>query len=149
MELQLQSQNVSKSCQICKDNAFFKNQCLIYEKEIADLKIENIEWQQNRDDIKYCSGLLESDIQDKKHIIIELKEKIKILQKGKFVDTTVIVPGMFKIDKTDKGNNAQNSNVSSSTSTGLVSHKSVSRPTTKSIKKTRKTRFWKRKRGTL
>ena len=39
-ELQLQSQNVSKSCQIFNDNAFLKNQCLIYEKEIADLNIE-------------------------------------------------------------------------------------------------------------
>jgi FtsZ-binding cell division protein ZapB len=27
-ELQLQSQNVSKSCQLCKDNVFLKNKCL-------------------------------------------------------------------------------------------------------------------------
>lgn len=56
---------------------------------------------------------------------------------------------MFQIDKTDKGNNAQSSNVSSSTSTRLVSPKSVSRPKTKSIKKTRKTRLWQCRRGTL
>ena len=96
---------------------FYKNQCKALDKEIADLKIENVEWQQNRDHIKYCNGLLESDIQDKKHIIIDLKEKIKLLQKGKFVDTTVIALGMFQIDKTDKSNIAQSSNVSSSTST--------------------------------
>jgi hypothetical protein len=39
--------------------------------EIAELKIENVKWQQNRDDIRYCNGLLESDIQDKNHIIID------------------------------------------------------------------------------
>jgi hypothetical protein len=56
---------------------------------------------------------------------------------------------MFQIDKTNKGNIAQSSNVSSSTSTGLVSPKCVSRPTTKSIKKTKKTRLRQRRRGTL
>jgi hypothetical protein len=116
-ELQLQSQNVSKNCQICKDNGFLTNKCLIYEKEIADLNIENVEWQQNRDHINYCNGLLESDIQDKNHIIIELKEKIKLLQKGKFVDTTVIAQELYQFDKTDKGNYVQNTNVDTSTST--------------------------------
>jgi hypothetical protein len=67
MELQLQSHNISNSCQLCKNLESFKSLCLKYEKEIADLKIENIEWQQNRDNIKYCNGLLESDIQDKKN----------------------------------------------------------------------------------
>ena len=57
------------------------------------------------------NGLLESEIQDKNHIIIDLKEKIKILEKGKMVDTTVIAPGMYKIDKTDKGKVVQNTNV--------------------------------------
>ena len=56
---------------------------------------------------------------------------------------------MFQIDKTDKGNHAKSSNVSSSTSTGLVSPKSVSSPKPKSVKKTKKTRLWQRRRGTL
>jgi hypothetical protein len=64
-ELQLQSQNVSKSCQNCNNNEFFKNQCLTYEMEIADLKIENAEWQQNRNDVAYWNRKLESDIQEK------------------------------------------------------------------------------------
>jgi FtsZ-binding cell division protein ZapB len=70
MELQLQSHNISNSCQLCKNLESFKSLCLKYEKEIADLEIENVEWQQNRDHIHYCNGLLESDIQDKNHIII-------------------------------------------------------------------------------
>jgi hypothetical protein len=126
--LQLQSQNVSKSCQICNNNEFFKNQCLKYEKEIAELKIENAEWQQDRDDIAYCNGKLESNIQDKNHIIIDLKEKIKLLEKGKFVDTTVIAQGLYQIDKTYRSNYAQNTNVNPLTSTRLVSTNSVSRP---------------------
>ena len=64
----------------------------------------------------------------KKHIIIELKEKIKLLEKGKFVDTTMIAPGLHQLDKTDKGNFIQNTDGDPSTSTGLVSTKSVSRP---------------------
>jgi hypothetical protein len=146
MELQLQSHNISNSCQLCKNIESFKSLCLKYEKEIADLKIENVEWQQNRDDIKYCNGLLESDIQDKNHIIIELNEKIKLLQKGKFVDTTVIAQGLYQLDKTDKGNFVQNTNVDNSTSTGLVSTNSVSRPKRKSNKKNR---ILQRKRGQL
>jgi hypothetical protein len=145
-KLQLQSQNNSNSCQLCKNNESFKSLCLKYEKEIAYLKIENVEWQQNRDDIKYCNGLLESDIQDKNHIIIDLKEKIKLLQKGKFVDTTVIAPGLYQLDKTDKGNHVQYTNVDRSTSTGLVYTNSVSRPKRKSNKKNR---ILQRKRGTL
>ena len=90
--------------------------------------------------------MLESDVQDKKHLIIDLKEKIKQLEKGKFVNTTVIAPGLFQINKTDKGNYIQTTNVDPSTSTGLVSTKSVSRPKRKSNKKNR---FWQRKRGTL
>jgi FtsZ-binding cell division protein ZapB len=42
-ELKLQSKNVSQSCQICKNNVSLQNQCLKLEKEIADLKIENVE----------------------------------------------------------------------------------------------------------
>ena len=61
-ELQLQSHYLSNSCQLCKNDESFKSLCLKYEKEIADLKNENVEWQQNSDDIKYCNGLLESDI---------------------------------------------------------------------------------------
>ena len=61
-KLKLQSHNLSNSCQLCKDDKSFKSLCLKYEKEIADLKIENIDWQQNRDHIQYCNGLLESDI---------------------------------------------------------------------------------------
>ena len=144
--MQLQSQNVSKSCQLCKDIVFLKNKCLQYAKEIAELKIENVEWQQNRDDIRYYNGLLESDIQDKNHIIIDLKEKIKLLQKGKFVDTTVIAPGLYQLDKTTKGNVVQTTNVDNSTSTGLVSTNSVSRPKRKSKKKNR---ILQRKRGQL
>jgi replicative DNA helicase len=106
----------------------FKTMSLALEKEIADLKRENIEWQQNSVDLKYCMGLLESDIQDMKHIISDLKEKIKLLHKGKFVDTTVIVSGFHKLDKTTKGNFIQTTNDDPSTSTGLVSTKSVSRP---------------------
>ena len=53
------------------------------EKQIADLKIEVNDWRQNRNDIKYENGLLESDIQDQKHLIIDLKEKIKQLEKRK------------------------------------------------------------------
>jgi hypothetical protein len=75
-----------------------------------------------------------------------LKEKIKLLQKGKFVDTTVIAPGLYNLDKTDKGNYIQTTNDDPSTSTGLVSTKSVSRPKRKSNKKNR---FWQRKRGSL
>lgn len=75
-----------------------------------------------------------------------MKEKIKLLQKGKFVDTNLIAPGLYKIDKTDKGNYIQTTNDDPSTSTGLVSTKSVSRPKRKSNKKNR---FWKRKRGSL
>jgi hypothetical protein len=41
MELQLQSHNISNSCQLCKNLESFKSLCLKYEKEIADLKIEN------------------------------------------------------------------------------------------------------------
>ena len=91
-ELPLQNQNVSKNCQNCNDNEVFKNQLLQYKKEIEDWKVENAEWQQNRDDIAHFNRRLESQIQDKKHIIIELKEKIKLLEKGKFVDTIVIAP---------------------------------------------------------
>ena len=80
--MQLQNQNVSKSCQSCKNTESFKSLCLKYEKEIAELKIENAEWQKNRDDIAHFNRRLESQIQDKKHIIIELKEKIKLLEKG-------------------------------------------------------------------
>lgn len=144
--MQLQSQNVSKSCQICKNNASFKNKCLQYEKEIADLKIENAEWKQNRDDIAHCNGQLESDIQDKNHIIIDLKEKIKLLEKGKFIDSTVISPGMYQLDKNDRGKYVHNTNVDPSTSTGLVSTNNVSRPKRKSNKKNR---ILQRKRGTL
>jgi hypothetical protein len=61
----------------------------------------------------------------------------------------VIAPGKYHIDKTDKGNHAQSSNVNSSTSTGIVSIKCVSRPKRKSNKKTRKTRIWKRNSVTL
>jgi hypothetical protein len=145
-ELKLQSRNISNSCQLCKHNESLKNQCLKYEKEIADLKIKNVEWQQNRDDINYCNVKLESEIQDKNHIIIDLKKKIQLLEKGKFVDTTVIAPGLHKIDKTVKGNNIQTTNDDPSTSTRLVSTKSVSRPKQKSNKKNR---FWQRKRGSL
>lgn len=115
-----QAQSIETELQLRSKNAFLKNKCFQYEKEIAELKIENVEWQQNRDDIRYCNGLLESDIQDKNHIIIDLKEKIKLLQKGKFVDTTVIAPGMFQIDRTNKGNHAKSSNVSSSNSTSSL-----------------------------
>ena len=80
MELKFQSQNNSNSCQLCKNNESLKSLCLKYEKESADLKIENVEWQQNHEDIKYCNGVLDSNIQDKNHIIIDLKEKIKLLQ---------------------------------------------------------------------
>jgi hypothetical protein len=141
MELQLQSHKISNSCQLCKNLESFKSLCLKYEKEIAFLKNENEEWQQNSVDYKYCIGLLESEIQDKKHIIIDFKEKIKLLQKGKFVDTTVIAPGMYELNK--KGNYIQTTNDDPSTSTGLVSTKSVSRPKRKSNKKNR---FWQRKR---
>jgi FtsZ-binding cell division protein ZapB len=144
LELQLQSPKTSYSCQLCKNLESFKSLCLKYEKEIEFLKKENAEWQQNSVDFKYCIGLLESEIQDKKHIIIEFKEKIKLLQKGKFVDTTVIAPGMYKLNK--KGNYIQTTNDDPSTSTGLVSTKSVSRPKRKSNKKNR---FWQRKRGSL
>jgi hypothetical protein len=61
----------------------------------------------------------------------------------------MIATGMFQIDKTDKGTHAESSNVSSSTSTGLVSPKSVSSTKPKSVKKTKKTRLWQRRRGTL
>jgi hypothetical protein len=146
MELQLQSHKISNSCQLCKNLESFKSLCLKYEKEIEYLKSENIEWQQNSVDFKYVRGLLESDNQDKKHIIIELKEKIKLLQKGKFVDTTMIAPGFYELDKTDKGNYIQTTNDDPSTSIGLLSTKSVSRPKRKSNKKNR---FWQRKRGSL
>lgn len=98
MELQLQSHKISNSCQLYKNLESFKSLCLKYEKEIEFLKKENEEWQQNSVDYKYCIGLLESEIQDKKHIIIDFKEKIKLLQKGKFVDTTVIAPGMYALN---------------------------------------------------
>jgi hypothetical protein len=62
LELQLQSQNVSNSCQICKNNESFKNQCLQYEKEIAKLQIDNAEWEHNRIDIAHCNRKLESQI---------------------------------------------------------------------------------------
>ena len=144
--MQLQSHNISNSCQICKNNESLKSLCLKYEKEIADLKIINANWQENRNDLSYCNGKLESEIQDKNHIIIDLKEKIKLIQKGKMVDTTVIAPGMYQINKTDKGKVVQNTNVDNSTSTGLVSTNSVSRPKRKSNKKNR---ILQRKRGTL
>jgi cytochrome c553 len=144
LELQIQSHNISKSCQLCKKLESFKSLCLKYEKEIEFLKKENAEWEQNSVDFKYCIGLLESEIQDKKHIIIDFKEKIKLLEKGQFVDTTVIAPGMYELNK--KGNYIQTTNDDPSTSTGLVSTKSVSRPKRKSIKKNR---FWQRKRGSL
>jgi hypothetical protein len=145
-ELHLQSQNFSKTCQIRNDNELFKSQCLKYENEIAELKIENAEWQQNHDEIAYCNGKFESQIQDKNHIIIELKEKIKLLEKGKFVDTTVIAPGMYQIDKTDRENDIQTSNENPSTSTGIVSTNSVSISKRKGKKKNR---ILQRKRGTL
>jgi hypothetical protein len=144
MELQLQNHEISNSCQLCKTLESVQSLCLKYEKEIAFLKKENTEWQQNSVDYKYCIGLLESEIQDKNHIIIDFKEKIKLLQKGKFVDTTVIAPGMYKLNK--KGNYIQTTNDDPSTSTGLVSTKSVSRPKQQSNKKNR---FWQRKRGSL
>jgi hypothetical protein len=40
---------------------------------ITELKVENAEWQKYRIDMTHCNGLLESDIHDKKHIIIDLK----------------------------------------------------------------------------
>jgi hypothetical protein len=144
LELQLQSHKISNSCQLCKNLESFKSLCLKYEKEIEFLKNENAEWQQNSVDFKYCIGLLESEIQDKKHIIIDFKENIKLLQKGKFIDTTVIAPGMFALNK--KGNYIQTTNDDPFTSTGIVSTKSVSRPKRKSNKKNR---FWQRKRGSL
>jgi hypothetical protein len=58
----------------------------------------------------------------------------------------VIAPGLYKLDKTDKGNYLQTTNDDPSTSIGLVSTKSVSRPKRKSNKKNR---FWQRKRGSL
>ena len=62
------------------------------------------------------------------------------------VDTTVIAPGLYKVDKTTKGNVVQTTNVDTSTSTGLVSTNSVSRPKRNSK---RKHRLWQRKRGSL
>lgn len=129
-----------------KNNESFKNKCLQYENEISKLQIDNAEWEQNQIDIAHCNRKLESQIQDKNHIIIDLKEKIKLLEKGKFIESTVIAPGLYQLDKTDKGNYVQNTNFDPSTSTGLVSTNSVSRPKRKSNKKNR---ILKRKRGTL
>ena len=56
---------------------------------------------------------------------------------------------MFQINRTDKGKHSKSSNVSSSTSTGLVSPKSVSSPKQKNVKKTKKSRLSQRRRGTL
>jgi hypothetical protein len=58
----------------------------------------------------------------------------------------VIAPGLYQIDKTDRDNYAQNTNVNPSTSIGLVSTNSVSRPKRKSNKKNR---ILQRRRGTL
>jgi hypothetical protein len=58
----------------------------------------------------------------------------------------VIAPGFYELDKTNKGKYIQTTNDDPSTSTGLVSTKSVSRPKRKSNKKNR---FWQRKRGSL
>jgi t-SNARE complex subunit (syntaxin) len=66
LELQLQSHKISNSCQLCKNLESVKSLCLKYEKEIEFLKNENAKWQQNSVDYKYCIGLLESEIQDKK-----------------------------------------------------------------------------------
>jgi hypothetical protein len=55
-----------------------------------------------------------------------------------------MAPGMYELNK--KSNYIQTTNVDTSTSTGLVSTKSVSRPARKSKKKNR---FWQRKRGSL
>ena len=63
-EFQLQSQNVLKSCQNCNvdnENEVLKSQLLKYEKEIEKLKVENAEWQQNRNGIFHFNKRLASN----------------------------------------------------------------------------------------
>ena len=99
-ELQLQSQNASKECQKCTENVILQSQLWKYVKEIDALKVETLEWQQTHIDSYHKNRSLASDLQDQNHIIIELKEKINVLEKGKFVSTQVLAPGLYKIDRT-------------------------------------------------
>ena len=115
-ELQLQSQIVSNKCHNCNENELLQKQVSQYEKEIEALNVEKLEWQQDQIDDFYQNKSLASDIQDQNHIIIELKEKIKILEKGKFVSKNVIAPGMYKMD-INTSEHSQITNLEPSTST--------------------------------
>ena len=76
-----------------------------------------------------------------------MKYKIRLLEKGKFVNTNVVAPGMYKVDLNTKESNIQKSNLDPSTSTGVVATTSVSRSKIKRTK--RKERIVQRRRAKL
>ena len=118
-----------------------------FSNESSDLQSQIDELLQERDNFIYNDRKLESIIQDKNHIIIELKEKLKALNKGKAVNTNVIAPGMYKVDKHTTKPISSNSNLVASTSSGLVASSSAKRSGRKRTK--RITRIWKQKDGEL
>ncbi|PWA92696.1 hypothetical protein CTI12_AA075180 [Artemisia annua] len=144
-ELELQSLKTSTTFQ--NENEELKSKISKYEKEIAELQEVTDFWQKSRDEYFYSNRKLDSEIQDKMHIIIELKEKIRKLEKGKSVNTNVIAPGMYSLDITNIAQHTKKSNLDPSTSTGIVATHSVSRSKHKRMKW--KNRILQRRRETL
>lgn len=94
----------------------------------------------------YNDRKLDSIIQDKSHIIIELKEKVKTLEKGKIGNSSVTAPGINKVDKNNSKPLCKTSNLNASTSSGLVATPSASRSRRPRLTMNR---IWKRKDGKL
>ena len=77
---ELELQNLKSSKSFSNENKELKSQISKYEKDIAELQEETDYWQKSRDEYFYLNRKLDSTIQDKSHIIIDLKEKIRKLE---------------------------------------------------------------------
>ena len=144
---ELELQNLKSLKSFSNDNEELKSQISKYEKDIAELQEETDYWQKSRDEYFYLNRKLDSTIQDKSHIIIDLKEKIRKLETEKSANTKLVASGKHRTDNTSKDTIILDSNMGSSTSPGLVIPSNVSR--SKTLKAKKKNRNLRRKRENL
>ena len=146
-QLKMQHQKESYVCQQCKENDFLKIQLSKYVKEIEAFKVEKLEWEKDHFNDYDKNKRLGAELQEKIHVITELKEKIKSLENGKISSKQVLASGLNKPYKTTSPSPTQTSNLNASTSTGIDAAPNVSSSQRKSTQK--KNRIWKRRSGNL